>query len=183
MLYNSAIYLKVHVFFVMVFLLALAGCQQLARPVAPAAVSTPSGEASGTAPATDLPTAQRKQLALSSLRGKYVVIVFWKSGNAASRAESPNLRKIYQQFQSRGLEIYGVSLDTSRREWRRAIREDALSWPQVMERKGRKSSLALAYGVQVLPYTVLLDPQGHVLARDLYGRALGQKISEYIPLD
>lgn len=164
-------------------LLVLGSCQRLAGPVAPGPLGTSRGEAPGAAPAIDLPITQGEQLALSSLRGKYVVLVFWESGNAASRAESPNLRKIYQQFRSRGLEIYGVSLDTHRQNWRRAIREDALSWPQVIEKKGRESNLVLAYGVPALPYTVLLDPQGRVLARGLYGRALGQKISEYIPLD
>lgn len=120
---------------------------------------------------------------LSSLRGKYVVVVFWASWNVASRQESPNLRKIYQQFGSRGLEIYGVSLDTDRREWEQAIRADALVWPQVAALNSRKHTSLQAYGIPSVPYTMLLDPEGRILARNLYGRALGQKISEYIPLD
>ncbi|QIX59843.1 TlpA family protein disulfide reductase [Hymenobacter sp. BT18] len=134
-------------------------------------------------PDLQLPTPEGSSLKLSSLRGQYVLVDFWASWCGPCRQESPNLRKIYGQFHSRGLEIVSVSLDVNRDKWLRAVAADQLSWPQVSDLKGWESSGARAYGVTALPFNLLLGPEGQILATDLHGRALGQKISEYIPLD
>mgnify|MGYP002780764749 CR=1 FL=1 len=166
----------------------LAACQRITPPnqAAEAATQAAVAELAGAAevaPDFTLPTPDGQALTLSSLRGKYVLVDFWASWCGPCRAESPNLRKIYGQFHGRGLEIVSVSLDVDGRKWRRAIQDDSLTWHHVSDLRGWESKGARAYAITAIPYNVLLDPQGRVLARNLHGRALGQKISAYIPLD
>ncbi|RSK44790.1 TlpA family protein disulfide reductase [Hymenobacter perfusus] len=163
----------------------LTACQ---RPSGPAATtSLGAGERPAAsirrAPGFTLPTAAGSSLTLSSLRGKYVLLDFWASGCVPCAAESPNLHKIYGQFHSRGLEIVRVSLDEDPARWHAAVAADTMAWLHVSDLRGWRSPVAQAYQVRILPYSVLLSPEGRVLATNLRGRALGQKISGYIPLD
>ncbi|MET4104680.1 TlpA disulfide reductase family protein [Hymenobacter sp. UYP22] len=168
--------------------LVWAGCQRPATSpgvVPPDSAPKPAATAprAALAPEIELPAADGSRLKLSSLRGKYVLVDFWASWCRPCREESPNLRKIYGQFHSRGLEIVSVSLDDNRARWHQAIAADELTWYHVSDLRGWQNAAARAYGVRAIPYSVLLDPEGRVLATNLRGRALGQKISEYIPLD
>ena len=163
----------------------LTACQ---RPSGPAATtSLGAGELPAAsvrrAPDFTLPTAAGQPFTLSSLRGRYVLLDFWASGCVPCQAETSNLRKLHGQFYSRGLEIVRVSLDEDPARWHDAVAADTMAWLHVSDLRGRRSAAARAYRVRTLPYSVLLSPEGQVLATDLHGRAMGQKISGYIPLD
>ncbi len=118
------------------------------------------------------------QIALSSLRGKYVLLDFWASWCGPCRAESPNLVKAYQNYASKGFTIFSVSLDQDRKKWIKAIVEDRYTWPQAGDMKGWQNAAARDYGVQGIPFNVLLNDKGVVIARNLRGDALEKKLKE-----
>ncbi|MFZ9718390.1 MAG: redoxin domain-containing protein [Chitinophagaceae bacterium] len=126
------------------------------------------------------PDTSGNQITLSSLRGKYVLLDFWASWCGPCRAESPNLVKAYQQYHAKGFTIFSVSLDQNRKNWIKAIQEDGYTWPQAGDMKGWGNAAARDYGVQGIPFNVLLDANGVVVARNLRGDALAQKLKELI---
>ena len=94
--------------------------------------------------------------------------------------ENPNVVAAYNQFKDKNFTILGVSLDTARQSWIQAIRADGLNWNQVSDLKGWESQAATMYGVQSIPYNVLLDPNGNIVAEELRGRELQQKLQEVL---
>ncbi|WP_426492089.1 redoxin domain-containing protein [Hymenobacter sp. 102] len=133
------------------------------------------------APDFSLPTVAGPAFALSSLRGKYVLVDFWASWCGPCRAENPRLRSLYQHYQSRGLEIVSVSVDANGDKWRKAVAQDQLPWTQVSDLKGWESPAAQLYGVLAVPYTVLIAPDGRVLARNLRGEPLEKRLAKLLP--
>lgn len=129
------------------------------------------------APDITLPNPEGQTVALSSLRGKYVLIDFWASWCGPCRQENPNVVRMYNQYKDKGFEIYGVSLDESKDKWLRAIAADKLSWPHVSDLKGWESSAAKLYNVQAIPQTLLLDKEGKIIAKNLRGPALEEKLA------
>ena len=116
---------------------------------------------------------------LSSLRGKIVLIDFWASWCGPCRKENPNVVAVYQKYHDLGFEIYSVSLDKDRDSWLKAIAKDNLLWPDhVSDLKYWKSEGAAAYGVTSIPYTVLIDKKGKIVAKKLRGEELENKIKE-----
>lgn len=122
-------------------------------------------------------------ISLSSFRGKYVMIDFWASWCAPCRAENPTVVKAYEKYHDKGFEILGVSLDAdgAKEKWMKAIKDDGLTWPQVSDLKYWKSEVVKLYGIQGIPLNFLLDPEGRIIARNLRGAALEQKLSEIFP--
>lgn len=119
-------------------------------------------------------------VALSSLRGKYVLLDFWASWCGPCRAENPNVVRMYNKFKDKGFTIYSVSLDKTKAEWQRAIRNDNLPWTHVSDLKFWQSAAAQQYGVQAIPATFLLDKEGKIIAKNLRGDALEQKLEEIL---
>ena len=120
-----------------------------------------------------------KELRLSDLRGKVVLIDFWASWCRPCRAENPNVVRLYNRYHDRGFEIFSVSLDNNRDAWLRAIEADGLVWSNhVSDLRGWSSAAGRLYGISSIPATVLVDREGRVLARNLRGQQLEQKLKE-----
>ena len=116
---------------------------------------------------------------LSDLRGKVVLIDFWASWCGPCRMENPNVVKVYQKYHDQGFEVFSVSLDNSRDKWLQAIRKDNLLWPNhVSDLRGWSSAGGKLYGISSIPATVLVDRDGKVLARNLRGQELENKLKE-----
>lgn len=116
---------------------------------------------------------------LSDLRGKVVMIDFWASWCRPCRMENPNVVKLYKKYHDKGFEIYSVSLDKDRAQWLRAIDQDGLEWPNhVSDLNGWTSSGGASYGINSVPSTVLVDRQGRIIARNLRGEQLANKLKE-----
>ncbi|MBR1784018.1 MAG: TlpA family protein disulfide reductase [Bacteroidales bacterium] len=119
---------------------------------------------------------QRK---LSDLRGKVVLIDFWASWCGPCRMENPNVVRLYGKYHDRGFEVFSVSLDKDNDKWRQAIVDDKLIWENhVSDLRGWNSAAGRAYGINSIPATVLVDRDGTVLARNLRGMALEEKLKE-----
>ena len=131
------------------------------------------------APDIVLPDPEGKERRLSDLRGKVVLIDFWASWCRPCRAENPNVVRLYNKYRDRGFEIFSVSLDNGREAWLNAIAADGLVWPNhVSDLRGWSSAGGRLYGILSIPATVLVDREGKVLARNLRGPQLEQKLKE-----
>ncbi len=133
------------------------------------------------APEITLNDANGKELALSSLRGKTVLIDFWASWCGPCRKENPNVVRVYNEYKDKGFEIYSISLDEDRDAWLEAIAADNLSWPNhVSDLNGWQNAAAVAYGVNAIPATFLIDGEGKVIGTNLRGPQLEQKLKEVL---
>ena len=130
------------------------------------------------APDISLPSPDGRQLSLSDYRGKVVLVDFWASWCGPCRREMPNVVKAYNKYKDRGFEIFGVSLDQDKNKWVEAIASDQMTWPQVSDLQGWQSSAARLYNVQAIPYTVLVDREGIILAKNLRGPELESRLDQ-----
>lgn len=121
-----------------------------------------------------------KPMALSSLKGKLVVIDFWASWCRPCRAENPNVVKMYNKYHDKGLEIFSVSLDSNKDSWIEAIKKDGLVWNHVSDLQQWQSVPAKTYGVTGIPMTYLIDKNGNILAKGLRGEELEAKVAELL---
>ncbi len=128
------------------------------------------------APEISLPGVNDNALNLSSLKGKVVLIDFWASWCGPCRAAIPTVNKLYNKYKSKGFEIFGVSIDSKKTDWVRAITNDKIKYTQVMDKDGWNSAVAEKYGVYAIPSTFLLDKTGKVVAVDLDGEELENKV-------
>ncbi|MDR0832980.1 MAG: AhpC/TSA family protein [Candidatus Symbiothrix sp.] len=130
------------------------------------------------APDFELKDANGKPVRLSDFRGKYLLLDFWASWCGPCRRENPNLVSLYHKHKAQNFDILGVSLDEKTQPWQRAIQTDRLAWSQVIDGQSFDTSVALKYDVSVIPQNFLIDPQGVIIAKNLRGSALAEKISE-----
>ncbi len=132
------------------------------------------------APDFTLPDSTGKNISLSSFRGKYVLIDFWAAWCGPCRKEMPNMVRLYNDFNNKGFVILGVSLDKTRDKWVGAIRSEGMKWPNVSDLKFWQSEVGALYSVKAIPYTVLIDKEGKIIAKNLRGEDLYQKVSSLL---
>ncbi|CAG5077971.1 TlpA disulfide reductase family protein [Parvicella tangerina] len=118
-------------------------------------------------------------ITLESLRGNYVLIDFWASWCKPCRMENPNVVKMYNKYKEDGFTVYSVSLDKNKSSWENAIVQDGLIWPNhVSDLKQWQTEATKIYGFSGIPYTVLIGPEGKIIAKKLRGQALENKLEE-----
>jgi thiol-disulfide isomerase/thioredoxin len=133
------------------------------------------------APEISLPNPDGKQLRLSDLKGKVVLIDFWASWCKPCRMENPNVVRLYNKFKNKGFEVFSVSLDDNPEAWKQAIKADGLSWKNhVSDLMGWQSSMVQLYGIQGIPHTVLINREGKIIGLKLRGQQLEQKLEEVL---
>lgn len=130
------------------------------------------------APDFTLDSPEGMKVTLSSLRGQYVLIDFWASWCGPCRVENPNVVKMYNRYKDKGFTIYGVSLDKDKKAWVNAIEKDKLTWVHGSDLKYWQNAVAQDYGVTGIPATFLLDKEGRIIAKNLRGKALEEKLAE-----
>ncbi|TWF39885.1 peroxiredoxin [Chitinophaga polysaccharea] len=121
-----------------------------------------------------------KPVRLSDYKGKYVLLDFWASWCGPCRAENPNVLKAYNQFKDKNFTVVGVSLDDKADKWKEAIEKDGMPWMQVSDLKGFRNEVAQQYGIQAIPFSFLIDPQGIIIAKELRGAALHARLAEIL---
>jgi peroxiredoxin len=130
------------------------------------------------APEISLPNPQGQIVKLSSMKGKYVLVDFWAKWCGPCRQENPNVVKAYNKYKDKGFTVYGVSLDRNKEDWLKAIQEDNLTWTHVSDLKFWQSEAAKTYNVTGIPFSILLDPNGVIIGKNLRGEALDNKLAE-----
>lgn len=153
--------------------------QELAGSVKMEGSAAPASGNGVKAPEITLPTPQGDTVKLSSTRGSIVLLDFWAAWCAPCRQENPNLVRAYNTYHRKGFQIYQVSLDKTREAWIKGIEDDQLGkWIHVSDIQYWNSLVVPLYNIESIPYNVLLDKEGKVIASNLRGEQLQTKLAE-----
>jgi len=117
-------------------------------------------------------------VALSSLKGKVLLVDFWASWCSPCRAENPNVVRAFQAYHKKGFDVLGCSFDQNREKWLKAIKNDKLTWTNVSDLKGWGNAAGKLYGINSIPANVLLDKDQKIIGRNLRGEELMKKLEE-----
>jgi peroxiredoxin len=132
------------------------------------------------APEIALPDTSGKIVKLSSMKGKYVLVDFWAKWCGPCRGENPNVVRVYNKYKDKGFTVFGVSLDRKKEDWLQAIEQDGLTWTHVSDLKYWQSEAAKTYNITAIPFSVLLDPNGIIIDKNLRGAALEKRLAELL---
>ncbi|MER3373138.1 MAG: TlpA disulfide reductase family protein [Allomuricauda sp.] len=141
-----------------------------------------STEIGAVAPEFSAPTPNGETLALSEVtnKGKLTLVDFWAAWCKPCRMENPNIVSVYNKYKDKGFNIIGVSLDTREEDWKGAIEADGLAWNHISNLKRFQDPIAELYNIDAIPAAFLLDENGVIVARDLRGPALEEKVAELL---
>lgn len=115
---------------------------------------------------------------LSDLEGKFILLDFWASWCGPCRTENLNLAKLYNEYNKNGFDIYSFSTDDNRSSWEQAIRKDSMVWTSVIDLNGSYSKMSALYGIRAIPASFLINPEGTIIAKNLRGEALEERIEK-----
>jgi peroxiredoxin len=125
-----------------------------------------------------LPDINGKKVALSSLKGKYVLLTFWSAKNNDCVQENLQFKELYKLYNKKGFEIYQINLDESEADWKAAVRFDELPWISTREEDLSNPKNAILFNVKSLPSNYLFDKSGKLIAVNLHGRTLALKLEQ-----
>lgn len=132
------------------------------------------------APEISLPDTKGNTVTLSALKGKVVLIDFWASWCGPCRMANPHVVKLYEKYKAKGFEVFGVSIDSKKSAWIKAIAHDKIKYTQVNDADGWNAASAATYGVEGIPATFLLNKEGKIIAIDLEGQQLEEAVKDLI---
>lgn len=127
-----------------------------------------------------LPNVNGDSLSLASLKGKVLLLDFWASWCMPCRVSNRRMVKVYDKYKSQGFEIFGVSVDEDKSDWKKAIAKDKITWLQVNDDEGNMGKTILQWNVTVIPTTFLINRKGDVVAIDLEGKQLEAEIARLL---
>ena len=130
----------------------------------------------------ELPTPDGKSMKLSEVvsKNKYTLVDFWASWCAPCRAEMPTVKAAFDKYAKKGFGIVGISLDSDENAWKKSIKDMNMTWTHMSDLKGVDCQAAILYGIQSIPYTLLIDQEGTILARNIRGEAIEKKLEELL---
>ncbi len=117
-------------------------------------------------------------LRLSENLGRVTLLEFWASWCGPCRQQNPDLVETYKRYKEAGFKIFSVLLDFSKEDWEKAIKDDHIAWPQVSDLNGRNSTAGIIYGVNAIPDNFLIDADGNIIAKYLWGEPLKDAVEQ-----